>query len=90
MDFPLIANIGTKGQVVQHLTERLTCPSFFIDDIPHNHSSVRKHANHVHRLHFIADRRLAGLLGPAEHSHARLESWPDLHDHILSVIDEGL
>lgn len=89
MDFPLVANIGAKGRVVQYLTENLEAPAFFIDDIPTNHSSVSEHANQVHRLHFIADRRLAGLLGPAEHSHARLESWPDLYDHILSVLDEG-
>ncbi len=89
MDFPLIANIGGKGQVVQHLTDGLKCPAFFIDDIPMNHSSVMKHAEHVHRLHYIADRRLAGLLGPAEHSHARLDSWQELHDHIQTVISKG-
>lgn len=86
MDFPLIANIGSKGEVVRHLTENLKCPAFFIDDIPTNHSSVSKHANHVHRLHFIADKRLAKLLGPAEHSHARLDSWPDLKTHIQSIL----
>ncbi|MBL4906587.1 MAG: hypothetical protein JKX94_03970 [Sneathiella sp.] len=89
MDFPLIANIGSKGQVVRHLTEHLNSPAFFIDDIPTNHSSVSKHANQVHRLHFIADKRLAKMLGPAEHSHARLDTWPDLHDYIQAVLKKG-
>ena len=60
----------------------------FIDDIPTNHSSVRKHAERVERVHFIADERLAGLLGPAEHSHVRLDSWPEIHDHIVRKINE--
>lgn len=89
MDFPLIANIGPKGNVVQYLTENLKCPAFFIDDIPTNHHSVSEHANDVYRLHYIADQRLAKLLGPAEHSHARLDSWPELHTHIQSIIDKG-
>jgi len=89
MDYPLIANVGPKGHVVRHLTQNLERPSFFIDDIPTNHGSVRKHAEHVHRLHYIADERLAKLLGPAEHSSARLDSWPELYTHILAIIDEG-
>ena len=88
MDFPLIANIGSKGHVVKHLIRDLEPPAFFIDDIPTNHSSVRKHAERVERVHFIADERLAGLLGPAEHSHVRLDSWPEIHDHILRKINE--
>ncbi len=86
MDFPLIANIGAKGHVVKHLTQTLQKPAFFIDDIPHNHGSVRKHAEHVHRLHFIADERLAKLLGPAEDSSARMDSWLELSDYIMQVI----
>ncbi len=86
MDFPLIANIGAKGHVVEYLTRELQKPAFFIDDIPTNHHSVQEHADHVQRVHFIADERLASLLGPAEHSHVRLDSWPDIHDHILGFL----
>ncbi|MBL4740418.1 MAG: hypothetical protein JKY12_05455 [Sneathiella sp.] len=90
MDFPLIANIGSKGQVVKHLAQGMKCPVFFIDDIPMNHSSVSKHANHVERVHFIADKRLASLLGPAEHSSVRLDSWPEIHDHIQFILNKGI
>jgi len=90
MNFPLIANIGPKGHVVKHLAEGMECPVFFIDDIPTNHSSVSKHANHVERVHFIADKRLANLLGPAEHSNIRLNSWPEIHDHIQSILNKGI
>ncbi|MEH6402741.1 MAG: hypothetical protein V7750_05165 [Sneathiella sp.] len=90
MDFPLIANIGPKGQVVKHLASGMEAPVFFIDDIPTNHSSVSKHANHVERVHFIADKRLANLLGPAEHSNVRLDSWPEIRDHIQDIMNKGL
>lgn len=89
MDYPLIANIGSKGEVVRHLTHGMSAPAFFIDDIPHNHSSVNIHASHVHRLHYIADERLSALLGPAEHSHTRLYNWPEIEAHILQHIETG-
>ncbi|WP_288900904.1 hypothetical protein [uncultured Sneathiella sp.] len=89
MDFPLIANVGSKGQVVRYLTEGLKAPAYFIDDIPHNHSSVNEHAAHVHRLHYIADPRLSDLLGPAEHSHSRLYNWPEISAHIIRHIETG-
>lgn len=86
MDFPLIANSGPKGPAVASLIERATAPAVFIDDIPHNHSSVAQLAPAVHRLHFIADPRLAALLGPAADSHHRAESWPDLQRLITSLL----
>ncbi|USG60151.1 hypothetical protein NBZ79_13295 [Sneathiella marina] len=89
MDYPLIANIGSKGEVVRHLTQGMSAPAFFIDDIPHNHSSVNIHAAHVHRLHYIADERLSALLGPAEHSHTRLYNWPEIEAHIIQHIETG-
>ncbi len=89
MDFPLIANVGSKGQVVRFLTHELNAPAYFIDDIPHNHSSVNEHAAHVHRLHYIADPRLSDLLGPAEHSHSRLYDWPEISAHIIRHIETG-
>lgn len=90
MDFPLIANVGSKGQVVRYLTDGMTAPAYFIDDIPHNHSSVSEHAAHVHRLHYIADERLSALLGPAEHSHTRLYNWPEIEAHIIHHIEAGV
>ena len=89
MDYPLIANVGSKGEVVRYLTRDLEVSAYFIDDIPHNHSSVNEHASHVHRLHYIADHRLSNLLGPAEHSHTRLYNWPEISAHIIRHIETG-
>ncbi|WP_416899809.1 MAG: hypothetical protein ACMVY4_08920 [Minwuia sp.] len=75
MDYPLIANEGAKGPAVRLLHDRAAAPAVFIDDIPHNHASVRDHAEDVHRLHFVADTRLARLIPQAEHCHARADTW---------------
>jgi hypothetical protein len=77
MDYPLIANEGLKGPAVRHLHELAAAPAIFIDDIPHNHSSVREHAPEVQRLHFVADPRLARLIPRAEDSHHRADTWPE-------------
>lgn len=86
MPYPLIANSGGKGAVVRRLADQVSAPVLFIDDIPQNISSVAESANHVHRIHFIADPRLAGMLGPAEDCHHRIDDWPGaisyIEDHL--------
>lgn len=77
MDYPLIANKGLKGGSVARMAEQIAAPVVFIDDIPHNHTSVREAAGHVWRLHFVADPRLARLLGPADDSHHRADRWDE-------------
>jgi len=87
MNYPLIANVGAKGMVVKHMTDHINHPAFFIDDLPHNHGSVAKHAGRVNRLHYIADERLAKLLGKAEDSHTRLDSWDEIESHINETLN---
>lgn len=86
MPYPLIANNGPKGPAVSALLKRAPGPAVFIDDIPHNHSSVAKLAPDVHRLHFVADTRLAALLGPAPDCHHRAASWEEIHDHVSALL----
>ena len=86
MAFPLIANTGPKGPAVAAMLKRVAAPAFFIDDIPHNHSSVAQIAPAAHRLHYIADPRLAALLGPASDCHHRLDDWPGLQAHVTGQL----
>ncbi len=76
MDYPLVANSGPKGPAVHRLSKAVSAPAFFIDDGPNHHKSVAEHADHVRRLHMVADTRLAKLLDPAPHSHHRTDDWP--------------
>ncbi|MCW0233385.1 MAG: hypothetical protein OJJ21_07290 [Ferrovibrio sp.] len=88
MDFPLIANTGPKGPAVAVLLRQVMAPAVFIDDIPHNHKSVAELAPATHRLHYIADTRLAALLGPAPDCHHRAETWPDMQQHIQALLTQ--
>jgi len=78
MDYPLVANRGPKGAAVHQLALRVSAPAVFIDDIPQNHKSVRASGAPVHCLHFVADKRLAALLGPSEHCDLTCRDWPEL------------
>jgi hypothetical protein len=86
MAFPLIANTGPKGPAVVAMLKQTMGPAIFIDDIPHNHKSVADMAPAVHRLHYIADTRLAALLGPAPDCHHRADTWPDMLTHIHTLL----
>ena len=88
MDYPVIANIGGKGAPVRQMAGRVEAPVFFLDDIPRNHTSVALAAERVLRLHFVADRRLAEMLEPAEDSHYRADDWPSARAIIERVLDE--
>ncbi|MEC9345359.1 MAG: hypothetical protein VYB54_03975 [Pseudomonadota bacterium] len=82
MDYPLVVNEGLKGPAVRLLADLAAAPTVFIDDIPHNHASVARAAPDVHRLHFVADPRLARLIPQAEASHHRADRWPDARTFI--------
>lgn len=77
MDYPVIANKGLKGGPVRHLAALVNAPVFFLDDIPHNITSVAKAHEPTHRLHFIADERLAKLITPAQDSHFHTTKWTE-------------
>ena len=79
MDYPVIANKGLKGGAVRHLAQRVSGPVFFLDDIPHNIKSVADAHEPARLLHFIADKRLAKLISPSQHSHFHSSHWPDAH-----------
>jgi hypothetical protein len=86
MDYPLVANIGAKGAAVRALSQRVAAPTVFIDDIPRHHSDVRSVAPEVWCLHFVADRRLARLLAPAEQCDHRADRWDDAAAAILTFL----
>lgn len=82
MDYPLIANIGTKGAAVATMARAVDAPVFFLDDIPHNITSVAEAAADVIRLHMVADPRLARLLDKSADAAARIDDWPTMQAYI--------
>lgn len=87
MDYPLIANSGSKGAPMRYLAERMQGPLFFLDDLPPHIDAVAEQAPGAHLLHFIADKRLAALIGPAKNCHIHTSHWPDAQAFIEQRLD---
>lgn len=85
IDYPVIANKGDKGPVARLLAESTNGHVAFVDDLPPQISSVAAHAPDVHRVHFVADPRLAGMIGKAPDAHARFDDWPSLVPHLIAL-----
>jgi hypothetical protein len=80
----VVCNRGGKGVPARAIMERYGAgPTVFVDDLPVHHASVAKHAPDVHRLHMVAEPRLAPAVPTAEHAHARIDDWPTATDWIL-------
>ena len=80
----VVCNSGGKGVPARAIMERYGAGStVFVDDLPVHHASVAKHAPEVHRLHMIAEPRLAPAVPKAEHAHIRIDDWPTATNWIL-------
>jgi hypothetical protein len=85
----VVCNRGGKGVPARALIERYGATrTVFVDDLPVHHASVAKHAPEVHRLHMVAEPRLAPAVPPAEYAHARIDDWPTACEWILERLDE--
>ena len=82
MDYPVIANRGLKGAAVRELGRQTDQPLVFLDDLPHNIKAVAEAHEPSHRIHFIADPRLAKMMPKAEHSHHRVDTWDEAQRYI--------
>jgi len=87
MAYPVLAGSGPKGPLVARIIAGFDAqPVVFVDDLPPHLTSVAQEAPHVHRLHFVADPRLAKLMPPAKDAHRRIDDWPTARAWIESVI----
>lgn len=80
----VVCNRGGKGVPARAIVERFGATrTAFVDDLAVHHASVAKHAPEVHRLHMIAEPRMAPAVPPAEHAHARIDDWPTAADWLI-------
>ncbi len=85
----VVCNRGGKGVPARAIIERFGATrTAFVDDLPVHHASVAKHAPEVHRLHMIAEPRMAPAVPPAEHAHARIDDWPTATEWLLDRLED--
>lgn len=86
MPYPVYTNSGPKGPTVTALmVEHGRTSAVFIDDLPPHHSSVKRDAPHVHRVHMVADPALRGLIPPAIDAHTRIDIWTDALPYLIGL-----
>lgn len=84
----VVCNRGGKGVPARGIIERHGATrTAFVDDLPVHHASVAKHAPEVHRLHMIAEPRLAAVIPRAEQAHARIDDWPTATEWLLERLE---
>ena len=80
----VVCNRGGKGIPARLIIDRYGAgATVFVDDLPVHHASVAEHAPEVHRLHMVAEPRLAPAVPPAAEAHARIDDWPTATAWIL-------
>jgi hypothetical protein len=80
----VVCNRGGKGVPARAIMERYGAgATAFVDDLPVHHASVAKYAPEVHRLHMVAEPRLAPAVPTAEHAHVRIDDWPTASQWII-------
>lgn len=88
MPYRVIGNNGSKGGPVAALVEQYGATrAVFVDDLPPHHSSVKKAAPAVHRLHMVAEPKLRGLIPTAPDADIRLDDWSQAGPHILRYME---
>lgn len=84
----VVCNRGGKGVPAREIIARYGADATaFVDDLPMHHASVAEHAPEVHRLHMVAEPRLAPAVPTAEHAHARIDDWPTATKWILERLE---
>lgn len=80
----VVCNSGGKGVPARAIIKRHSATvTAFVDDLPVHHASVAKHAPKVHRLHMVAEPRLAPAVPNAPAAHVRIDDWPTACDWIM-------
>jgi len=87
MDYPVIANKGDKGPAVKLIAAATEKTTVFIDDLPPQHSSVANHCPGSHRIHFVADSRLARMISKAPDANIRIDKWDQVTHHLTTLLE---
>lgn len=84
----VVCNRGGKGRPARSIIERHGAPvAAFVDDLPVHHQSVAKHAPDTHRLHMVAEPRLAPAVPDAEFAHVRIDRWEEATPWLLDRLE---
>lgn len=73
--YPLLTTEAAKGPAIRQLRGATVRPVAFVDDIPHNLSSVRAAVTDAHLFHLMATPSLRRLLPPLAEGIVAVDDW---------------
>lgn len=77
LPYPLLTTEAAKGPAISQLRGVTPRPVAFVDDIPHNLTSVRKSLPDAGLVHLMAHAGMRALLPPLDDDIHAAETWPD-------------
>lgn len=84
---PLLTTERDKGPALAHM-DRHDYPTFFIDDMPHNHHSALRDAADVHRISFMSYTAFRATAPAPPEGTFITNDWPEMVMHIERIIRE--
>ncbi len=86
--YRVACNQGPKGPALKRLLDEFRpTAAVFVDDMPDHHASVAEIAPDVHRLHMVAEPKLAPYVAAAKAAHARIDSWIEALPWIINRLE---
>lgn len=88
----VFTNQGPKGPALQRIVDDLApTRTFFIDDLPQHHLSVKEMVPDVVRLHMCGEPMIAGSIDCAHkagHADARIDRWDEALPWLIGRLEE--
>jgi|TARA_B110000967_G_scaffold209985_1_gene269219 hypothetical protein len=86
LEYPIIANIRSKGPTIRKIISGFKNKVFFIDDMIFNLESANTETPEVKLIHYVSDKRLAKLLKTPKKIATRAESWDEIYRYIKNEV----
>ncbi len=82
--YPVLTTEAAKGPAIRQLRGVMPRPVAFVDDIPHNLTSVQKHVPDAALVHLMAHEGMRAQLPPLDEAINRADDWKHAGDIILA------
>jgi hypothetical protein len=87
LDYPVIANINSKGPTIRNLILNFNKEVYFIDDMIFNLKSTYEEVPHVKLIHYVSDKRLEKLIETPKNIANKAISWDEIYKFIKNGLD---
>lgn len=88
--YPLVTTEAPKGPAIGALRGKTARRVAFVDDMPNNLASVKKHVAGAHLFHLMADNSLRALMPPLADGITPVRNWEEAAPKIARALGIGI